>query len=299
MLRKILLLILSTASLSFAGSYNYKFLKMEMTPYQAVFGPSFAAASLPGSFFSNPSLLPEKSEFVVSMNSYIAGITYGQIAYARKDMGFYANFLNSGSIPKLDEAGNYLGDFQVNFITLGGAYRFKKLSNGLTIGAGGNLTYRRIESDYSVGVTANGGAFYPIDDVLYGRLNFGIALRNIGVEIKKFSNTGSSTMPIQLQMGAVWSSKGGSSVAFGADYSLDYGINLSFASEIKVQKFVSMQFGYQSRGKSYHLGQGRDILAGMNFGVKVGAIKDITVMYVFSPLGSVGDVHRLEVIYGK
>ncbi len=299
MLRKILLMILSTASLSFAGSYNYKFLKMEMTPYQAVFGPSFAAAPLPGSFFSNPSLLPQESEFVVSMNSYIAGITYGQIAYARKDMGFYANFLNSGSIPKLDEAGNYLGDFQVNFITLGGAYRFKKLSNGLTIGVGGNLTYRRIESDYSVGVTANGGAFYPIDDVFYGRLNLGIALRNIGLEVKKFSNTRSSAMPIQLQMGAVWSSREGLGFAFGADYSLDYGLNLSFTSEIRIQKFVSFQFGYQLHGKSYHFERGRDILSGVNFGVKVGAIRGITVVYSFSPLGAVGDVHRLEVISRK
>ena len=106
-------------------------------------------------------------------------------------------------------------------------------------------------------------------------------------------------MPIQLQMGAVWSSRYGLSAALGADYSLDYGINLSFASEMRVQKFVSVQFGYQSRGKSYHLERGRDILAGMNFGVKVGAIRGITVVYAFSPLGAVGDVHRLEVIYRK
>ncbi len=302
MSRKLLFASLIALSMSpsiFAVNYSYKFLDMDMTPYQAIFGPSFVAAPISGSYFANPSLTTSEKELILSVNSYLAGIKYGQVAVGAPFGAFYMNFLNSGKIPKLDQNNNFNGYFQVNFITIGGARKIKKINDRLSVGASGNITYRNIDDDFSLGLSVNGGASYVIPLKPDLDLNLGIALKNIGIEVKKFRNTPSSMPSFKVQSGAFLSFRNGSGIALGAEYSIDGGANIGFGVNLKVQKYVFLQWGYSFKGLNYHVGAGRDILAGMNFGIKLGEIKKISLVYAYSPMGALGDVHRLEVIYNQ
>ncbi len=294
MAKKLIIILLPVVL--YGSDFGYNFLKMPMLPSQAVFGPSLVATTQPAAYTVNPSAIPEDREAVLSLNSYIDGIKYGQIAFATSGMGFHINFLNSGKIPRIDEEGVYQGDFQVNFINAG-VSRVVSRPGGIPIGVQGNITVQQIYNDMSVGITFAAGVNYTTTKFFMGRLNLGASIRNVGVEVKKFKNSGSVKMPIELQSGVYWEATPSFGIGAGLAYSIDYGPSFSLATSFNIQKYVVARVGFNSKGLNYRVGVGRDIISGMNFGLHLGPIKNVSIEYGYSPLGALGDAHRLEVIY--
>ncbi len=296
MLRKLIGILLP--SLSFAAPYGYNFLKLNVTPSQAIYGAAFTAVAGRSAFAVNPAVLPFDNGVSVSLNSYLDGVKFGQLSFKVHSTGIYLKFLNSGKIPRIDGSGVYQGDFSVNFVDAGFARTVLQSGERLTVGVAGDFVFQQIYDDFSAGAALSAGVFYRPSLKIPGELNIGASLRNVGVELKKFDQSDGSKMPIQLLAAANWRISDGTGVGLGFGYELDYGFSFSIAASIKVQRYIVLHAGFNSKGKDYRVGMGRDILSGMNFGIEFGPIKNIRLTYGYSPMGALGDVHRMEVDYG-
>lgn len=158
-----------------------------------------------GLAFHQPALLRKDTEkkYEASFNNFIAGIkNYSFIAsHYFQEKNFTAaigvNYFNYGTITETDAAGNVFGNTNLNdySIQIQIAKQYKeKWFYGATL--------KYISSNYSIyksnGVAVDAGICYYNH---YKKLQIGFLVKNIGSQLKTYSNTGKAELPFDMQIG--------------------------------------------------------------------------------------------------
>jgi len=188
------------------GSSTYNFLKLPATPLLTAAGgvnTSYKTDEV-GLTANNPALLSDDlhSQLGLSFNSFLAGIkTYsasGAYDYNRWNTTFggHINFVDYGSIPEADAAGNIAGNFHpVDYVVQVSAAR--KYLERWNYG----LSFKFINSNYqlyrSSAIALDFGLLYS--DTA-GNFYASFLAKNMGVQIETFAGQGED-LPFDMQIG--------------------------------------------------------------------------------------------------
>lgn len=188
------------------GSSAYNFLKLPSTPLLTAAGGVNASYKINevGLTANNPSLLSPDlhSQLALSFNSFLAGIkTYsltGACQYDKLNTTFGAHiyFVDYGSVPQTDAAGNVSGTFHpVDYVVQVSAAR-KYLDRW---NYGGSLKF--ITSSYSLykssAIALDFGVLYSDSSNFFSA---SVLAKNMGVQIKTYAGE-SEDLPFDLQIG--------------------------------------------------------------------------------------------------
>ncbi len=287
----VLLLKLMTVTLFSisVGEVGYNYLKIPQGPWGSLYQAAFVAMEGdPFEIFHNPASPKPYNTLGADVTSYVGGITQGSVAYCLSpDLGFGAQFLNSGSMVKTDTLGNELGTFSTNHLAL---LLSKRRVIGPRLDGGVNLKflYQGIDKENSMAFAMDFGVLYrpPLIGV-----SVGATLRNLGYEIKPFISK-RYLLPIELDLGATYRVLPGVRFGAGLAFSLDYPFAFSFAGEYRVFPMLTLGVGYTTKGKELSTGGGGDIINGFSFAASFRLFK-VGLQYVFTPFGKLGDIHRI------
>ena len=199
-----LILFCTEAFSQIGGKYVYQFLNLVTSPRQAALGGKTVTIydyDVNQGFF-NPATINPEMDNRLSVN-YYGEVTYGTAAYAytydRHVQTFHVgvNYVNYGNFEGYDENGQKTSDFTGSEIALSFGYAYNIPWTDIFIGANGKLISSTLESYNSFGAAMDLGALY-VDD--YNDINIGLAIRNIGVQIKPYQDT-NEKLPMEIVAG--------------------------------------------------------------------------------------------------
>ncbi|WDO12272.1 type IX secretion system protein PorQ [Flavobacterium sp. WW92] len=202
-----LILFCTEAFSQIGGKYVYQFLNLVTSPRQAALGGKTVTIydyDVNQGFFNPATINPEMdNRLSVNYGSYYGEVTYGTAAYAytydRHVQTFHVgvNYVNYGNFEGYDENGQKTSDFTGSEIALSFGYAYNIPWTDIFIGANGKLISSTLESYNSFGAAMDLGALY-VDD--YNDINIGLAIRNIGVQIKPYQDT-NEKLPMEIVAG--------------------------------------------------------------------------------------------------
>lgn len=284
--------VLVSGLLGNQGSAGYSFLRVPASVEEAIFGYGFAALKNTTLNHYNPAILGTNGSFDIYGISYLAGIRAGGLSYNLSDnMGVTLFGINSGSMIKTDTMGNELGTFSTNHIVLKGLYN-REISESIVAGLSLDFLYQGIDKYNAFGISVDFGIrFVPS----YMSVSFGAMVRHLGFELKPFDSVRVNPTP-ELVFASAFNASG-LDIATGVSLSTDRSV-VSVGTMYKINRFISVGVGFNSLGLQANIGGGEDILNGWNAGFRIN-VRNIMFGYAFTPWGPLGDVHRVEVSFGK
>lgn len=209
-MKKLLLLI---CLLSFATSIvkgqeklsTFNFLKLPVSAHGAALGGLNLSVvdDDPTLAFNNPALLASVSDKTINLNymSYLKGSTVASGSFVktvgeRHTLGFLADYINYGDIDETDETGEVTGEVSAKDFYLGAQYSYA-LSNYWVGGATMKFIYSKYAEYSACAMAVDVGLNYFDEE---NDFSFGIALRNVGAQLKKFANK-SEHLPFSADAG--------------------------------------------------------------------------------------------------
>lgn len=202
-----LLLFCAEGFSQIGGKYVYQFLNLMTSPRQAALGGKAVTIydyDVNQGFFNPATINPEMDNHLsVNYGSYFGEVTYGTAAYAytydRHVQTFHAgvNYVNYGNFEGYGENGQKTADFTGSEIALSLGYAYNVPWTDIFIGANLKLISSTLESYNSFGAAMDLGALY-VDD--YNDINIGLAIRNVGVQIKPYQDT-NEKLPMEIVAG--------------------------------------------------------------------------------------------------
>lgn len=196
----------SASSQTLGGSSVYNFIKLPATPLLTAAGGGNVSykANEVGLAMNNPSLLNADLNYQLSasFNNFLGGIKAyslsGAYQYAKADatIGAHIYFVDYGSIPQTDAAGNINGTFHpVDYVVqLSAAKKYlSKWSYGLSVKFI-NSSYQIYKSSalaFDVGVLYNDSA---------NKFSASVMAKNMGVQLKTYAGQ-NEDLPFDLQVG--------------------------------------------------------------------------------------------------
>ncbi len=274
------------------GELGYDYLRIPFTPRGYLF--MFSRVAYPcgtDAVAFNPALISEEG-ISFSASSYVTGIKMGILSASLKgDWGASILYLNSGSMERIDENGNVLGNFSTSHLALCAAKKSKFREN-MAFGVGIKLLYQSILDYSSLGVAFDIGAVYRYPSI--DGLILGAALRNLGYELKPFVDE-RSMPPAELLLGATYET-GALTLGLGISSALDRSFALSLTGQWEVSRYLTFGVGYTTDRRDLDTGSGKDILNGLSAGFDI-SYRSIEVTYSFTPFGDLGDIHTIGVQY--
>ena len=201
-------IFLSTLSFGqIGGKYVYQFLNLAQSPRQAALGGKTVTVvdyDVNQAFYNPATINPEMdNRLSANYGNYFGEVTYGTAAYAytydRHVQTFHAgvNYINYGNFEGRDELGNITGEFTGSEIALSFGYAQNIPWTDFYVGANAKMISSSLESYSSFCVAADIGILY-IDEP--NDINYGLAIRNIGVQIKPFADT-NEKLPLAIDFG--------------------------------------------------------------------------------------------------
>jgi len=187
------------------GEKAYKFLNIPTSARISALG-GFNISHIDGDLGfvnANPAMLTHdmNNQFVLSYTNYVSDINLGYAIYARnfENVGIFSagiQYLNYGKFYNTNEIGEIIGKFNAAdyAINISYAYPLKKFNFGGTL--------KTIISDYweatSCGIAVDLGATYKDTTSLFSA---GLAIKNLGFQIKKYTKGVRENLPIDVQLG--------------------------------------------------------------------------------------------------
>ena len=285
-------LLLISGLLGNPGSAGYSYLRIPVSVEEAIFGYGFAALKNANLNHYNPAILGMGGSFNLYGISYLAGVMAGGLSYNfGENMGITLFGVNSGAMTKTDTLGNELGTFSTNHIVLKGLYS-KNVSKSVVAGLSLDLLYQGIDRYNAIGIGIDLGVKFEPG---YMPVSIGAVIRHLGYELTPFDSVRVNPTPDLVLSGAYDVS--GLEIGAGVSLSTDRSA-VSIGAMYKVNRFISAGLGFNSIGLQANLGGGEDILNGWNAGIRIN-VRNITVGYAFTPWGPLGDIHRIEVSFGR
>ena len=201
-----LLVLPFAAQAQIGGRSAFPFLSLPPSAQLAALGGMTASARSadPTQFFASPALLSAANDHAVAATyvAYVADIKQSFLAYTfntekRGRFGLGLTYLNYGSLPQYDAAGNSLGTFSVNEYALSAAdsYTWGKFTVGIT----GKLAVSSIIGDRALALAGDAGVLYkPHDDQDF---TVGLVVKNAGAELVPHAGTAREPLPLDVQLG--------------------------------------------------------------------------------------------------
>jgi len=287
-----------SADSSAAGTSGAQFLKISVDARQSALGGAGATVSGSQSMFYNPAGLSSVANFDLSLTqvNWFQDIRYSNLSAAKKFnfgvIGFSINYLTSSSIDKYDNTGTMLNEtYDVSDTALGLGYA-TEIYKGVSVG--GNVKYLtdRIETHTANALSFNCGLVYR---EIVSKLDLGIAIQNIGSEVKYISV--GDPQPLTYKLGAAYNipvgesdEPGGVIVCSDVNSANDTGIYANFGLEI-YKEFTEDSTYFIRGGYRTDLS---DKANGVSLGV--GLKYNIYVIdYAYSALGDLGQATRITV----
>lgn len=187
------------------GTNIYNFMNIAVSPRQAALGGDAISVRDADPNFSavNPSLMNLEMDQRVSANysSYLAGSNIGTINYV-KDLQYghllslNVRYLDYGSIPRTDEAGNTTGSFSASDAAIGAGYAYQ-FEDNWTIGANVNFITSKIDNFTSAALLANLGVTYYNEQQ---KESVALVFHNFGRELKTYDGQ-KEKLPFRIDLG--------------------------------------------------------------------------------------------------
>ncbi len=201
-----LLVLPFAAQAQIGGRSAFPFLSLPPSAQLAALGGLTASARStdPTQFFASPALLYAGNDHAVAATyvAYVADIKQSYLAYTfntekRGRFGLGLTYLNYGSIPNIDDAGNVLGTFAVNEYALAAAdsYTWGKFTAGITA----KLAVSSIAGDRALALAGDAGVLYkPHADQDF---TVGLVVKNAGAELVPHVARAREPLPLDVQLG--------------------------------------------------------------------------------------------------
>ncbi|GAA3999657.1 type IX secretion system protein PorQ [Hymenobacter fastidiosus] len=199
------LLAAKPAAAQIGGQQAFSFLSLAPSAkIAALGGVNVSTRDSDGSMiFGNPALLNAEMDgrLALSYVDYLADIRQSTAAYVFNTarlgrIGVGLTYLSYGQFEQFDPAGNSLGTFGVNEYALQASNAYT--SGNITMGGTLKLAVSGIAGNHSVGALADvGGIFkHPTQD-----FTVGLAVKNVGVQLRPYDGAGREPMPLDVQIG--------------------------------------------------------------------------------------------------
>ncbi|MEO0202545.1 MAG: hypothetical protein ABIL37_02330 [candidate division WOR-3 bacterium] len=206
------------------------------------------------------------NKILISVSRYIAGINFGSLSYKLKeDVGIYLNYLNSGRMYKIDEAGNLIGEFYSNFINLSIYRKLLKF----------NVHYESyIENENVLNLSI--GANYQKD------------IKSVSLSLM-FDYLGLNT-PLIFGINANYKD-----LNIGISYEFDYKPFYNISYKISLGN-LNLYFSYTNRYDDFKTSKGFDILTGMLASIEIN-LEKYKVGYGIRSLSDYGFINTVQLVY--
>jgi hypothetical protein len=246
--------------------------------------------------FTAKQVAVKPNRFIASYMNYIIDFQSGYLGYVKalndlSSFGVSIQYQDYGSFDKLDEFGENLGTFSAFDMALGLTYS-KRINRSLSIGLTGKLIMAKIDSSSSDGMAVDIGGLYRFSD---GRTSIGLALKNLGTELKGFTKSHKDPLPFLIDGGFSHSLRG-MPLTVNADLTVptDSDIYLSVGGQFDSFNPLFLRLGWTSKGKDYKTGSDRDYLSGFAAGFGY-YFQDYKIDYSYSSMADLGNVHRVSI----
>lgn len=211
MFKKIILFVIISICNSFysqiGGQSVYQFLSLVNSPRQAALGGkviSFRDDDTNLVLF-NPASLNENmnNKLTANYSNYLGEVTYGTATYAKsfgtksRMFSIGLTYVNYGDFDGYDQIGQRTDNFGASEAALAVGYAYKLPSCNVYFGGNLKLITSSFENYSSHGIATDLGMIY-IDD--QENLNFSVAVRNAGIQIKTYSGF-KEKLPLEILVG--------------------------------------------------------------------------------------------------
>jgi len=241
-------------------------------------------------------IMIKPNRFIASYMNYIIDFQSGYLGYVRaiddlSSFGVSIQYQDYGSFDRLDEFGENLGTFGAFDMALGLTYS-KRINKEFSIGLTGKLIMAKIDSLTSDGMAMDIGGLYRFTD---GRTSIGLALKNLGTELKGFSKSHKDPLPFLFDGGFSHNLRG-MPLTVNADITVptDSDTYLSVGGQWDSLTPLFLRLGWTSKGKDYKTGSDKDNLGGLAAGFGY-YFQDYQIDYSYSSFADLGNVHRVSI----
>ena len=171
------------------GQFTYQFLEINTSAYAAALGGKLIANPTDLTLvYYNPALLDstKRNHLTINYQNRLAGINLGEFVYSfktksRANLAFGVHYINYGKFDGYDSNGQITGTFSASEATPYIIYSIP-IDTVLTVGASLKPVFSSFERYKSYGLALDLGAIFRLSDDLF----FGVALRNIGKQLKPY-----------------------------------------------------------------------------------------------------------------
>lgn len=279
-----------------AGSTGMSFLRIDPAAQQTAMGGAGVGLfqNLQNMSY-NPALLGmlRRNEVVFSHANWLVDSQFQDVAFAfatrsRGTFGLRYKTLNYGSVDSYDAAGAPLTSFKARDSLISASWG-ARMETRSDICAG--LTVRQATQDLgqvsaSAVMMDAGFAMAPFKEKLGGALSFGLALKNLGQQVK--FDRQSASLPLTLDAGFGWKGplerlSAGLDIHFPKEQAAYY----SAGAQYRASELLYLRGGYESGQEQ---GSGLRVGAGVGFG-------DWQLDYAWMPFGLLGDTHHVSLLF--
>jgi len=291
-----------------AGEEGYsgaQFLRLGGGARAAAMGDSAAAGGGAEAMFHNPAGLTGavETELLFSHAKWIADLNYSNLAAVRNTAGgaygLAVSYLSFPSTDKYDRLGNKLSD-SYSASDMSAAFGFARRVGAAT-DLGFSLKYVRsvLEDETATAAAADLGVRH---EAIKDKLRLGFAQLYAGTKLRYIE--AQSRLPLTLKFGGEYTIRlphensmrrhitAATELSHLKDVGAYAGAGLEFGTRYDTGEYFALRLGYRTN----KLGSAAGISAGLAVD-----IKSSTVEYAYSPVGDLGNTHRLSltVKFGK
>lgn len=232
--------------------------------------------------------------FMATYLNYLLDFQSGYLGYVRSfdektALGISLNYQSYGSFKRFDRQGAELGTFGAYDLALGVAYS-KNLIERFSVGISGKFITESIDGYSSDALALDLGALYQLKG---GRSNIGLAITNLGTQLKGFSKSHKDPLPLVIDAGFAHHLRGLPLTVTG-DLLMptDNSVYMALGGQFEAFSPFMIRLGWNSSGRDYKTESSKDDLAGFSGGFGYN-IKEYSFDYSYSSFADLGNVHRL------
>jgi hypothetical protein len=316
------------AANSSAGKSAYSFLKVGVTAKAQAMGGAFAGlADDIGSLYYNPAGLTTPTyifakttrsydeygeaeeinqettvkqvapnRFTATYQNYLIDFQAGYLGYVKNfdektAAGISVNYQGYGTFKRFDRQGAELGTFGAYDLAIGLTYSksvFERVSVGLT----GKFITESIDSYNSDALALDFGGLYQLEG---GRTGIGLAVTNLGAQLKGFTKAHKDPIPLTVDAGFAHHLRG-VPLTFTGDLVMptDNTVYMALGGQFEAFSPFMLRLGWTSAGKDYKTNSSKDGMAGFSGGFGYN-IKQYSFDYAYSSYADLGNVHRITI----
>ncbi len=325
----VIILALTTGAIagnSNAGKSAYSFLKVGVSAKAQAMGGAFAGlADDIGGIYYNPAGLTTPSyifakttksydeygegeeihretqiksiapnRFMATYLNYLLDFQSGYLGYVRSfdektALGISLNYQSYGSFKRFDRQGTELGTFGAYDLALGVVYS-KNVVERFSVGISGKFITESIDSYSSDALALDLGVIYQLEG---GRSSIGLAITNLGTQLKGFSKSHKDPLPLVIDAGFAHHLRGLPLTVTGdLVMPTDNSLYMALGGQFEAFNPFMLRLGWNSSGQDYKTESSKDGMAGFSGGFGYN-IKEYSFDYSYSSYADLGNVHRL------